>query len=143
MMCGLFFVKQKTAYEMRISDWSSDVCSSDLTPSLARELGEQGIGNTRIWSRGVDFTQFGPDRRPHPALSNLPRPVPLSVGRVAVEKNLDAFLSAKVQGTKVVVGDGPALGAMTQRYPVATFLGGLDGEVLAAAYAAEIGRAHA
>src|SRR3546814_3243760 len=92
------------------------------TPSLARERGEQGIGNTRIWSRGVDFTQFGPDRRPHPALSNLPRPVLLSVGRVAVEKNLDAFLSAKVQGTKVVVGDGPALGAMRQRYPDALFL---------------------
>src|SRR3546814_16066299 len=60
------------------------------------------LGNTRIWSRGVDFTQFGPDRRPHPALSNLPRPVLLSVGRVAVEKNLDAFLSAKVQGTKEI-----------------------------------------
>src|SRR3546814_3933875 len=96
------------------------------TPSLAREPGEQGIGNTRIWSRGVDFTQFGPDRRPHPALSNLPRPVLLSVGRVAVEKNLDAFLSAKVQGTKVVVGDGPALGAMRQRYPDALFLGALQ-----------------
>src|SRR3546814_21186573 len=56
------------------------------TPSLARELGNQGIGNTRIWWGGVDFTQFGPDRRPHPALSNLPRPVLLSVGRVAVEQ---------------------------------------------------------
>ena len=106
------------------------------TPSLAHELGEQGIGNTRIWSRGVDFTQFGSDRRPHPALSNLPRPVLLSVGRVAVEKNLDAFLSARVQGTKVVVGDGPALGAMRQRYPDAQFLGALHGEELAGAYAA-------
>src|SRR3546814_20161678 len=64
------------------------------TPSPARELGEQGIGNTRIWSPGVDFPQFGPDRRRRPTLSNLPRPVLLSGGRVGVDTNLDAFLSA-------------------------------------------------
>ncbi len=59
----------------------------------------------------------------------------LSVGRVAVEKNIAAFLAADVPGTKVVVGDGPALAAMKARFPQAVFLGSLSGAPLAAAYA--------
>src|SRR3546814_9368236 len=46
-MCGLFFFKQKTAYEMRISDWSSDVCSSDLFNTLAQAV-RIGKGSDRI-----------------------------------------------------------------------------------------------
>lgn len=105
------------------------------TPSLAQELNGRGIAQTRIWSRGVDVSLFNPSRAPHPALTNLPRPILLSVGRVAVEKNLSAFLAAPVAGSKVVVGDGPALEKLKVAYPDAIFLGALHGKELASAYA--------
>ena len=66
----------------------------------------------------------------------LPRPIFLSVGRVAVEKNLEAFLDLDLPGTKVVVGDGPARAALERKYPHAVFLGARQGEELAEAYAA-------
>src|SRR3546814_18367659 len=90
---------------MRISDWSSDVCSSDL------------LEQTMLWERGVDHALFRPDRAPHPAFADLPRPIQLYVGRVAVEKNIEAFLDASHPGTKVIVGDGPALPDLGARYP--------------------------
>jgi glycosyltransferase involved in cell wall biosynthesis len=106
------------------------------TPSLASELAQFGIGHTRMWSRGIDNTLFHPLHTPHPALSDLPRPIMLNVGRVAVEKNLTAFLDIPVAGTKVVVGGGPDLEVMRARYPDAVFLGPLSGEALASAYCA-------
>lgn len=106
------------------------------TARLKDELAERGIGGGRLWSRGIDAALFNPDAEPHPLLANLPRPLLLSVGRVAAEKNLDAFLSAKVAGTKVVVGDGPALADLKRRYPDTLFLGALHGQDLASAYAA-------
>ncbi|WP_353227082.1 glycosyltransferase family 1 protein [Novosphingobium sp.] len=106
------------------------------TPTLAAELAGHGIAHTRPWSRGIDDTLFHPLHAPHPALRDLPRPVMLNVGRVAVEKNLTAFLDADVPGTKVVVGDGPDLAALRARYPQAVFLGALAGEALASAYCA-------
>ncbi len=106
------------------------------TPTLMNELAERGITQTRLWSRGVDLDLFRPDRAPHPALANLPRPILLCVGRVAVEKNLESFLSAPMVGSKVIVGDGPMLEELKQRYPDATFLGALHGPELASAYAA-------
>lgn len=105
------------------------------TPRLAAELAGHGLTRTRPWSRGVDLAQFNPDVAPPPAYAGLARPIMLSVGRVAVEKNIAAFLSADVAGTKVVVGDGPALAAMRARFPDAVFLGSLSGAPLAAAYA--------
>jgi len=66
----------------------------------------------------------------------LPRPVFLCVGRVAVEKNLEAFLELDLPGTKVIVGDGPARAALARNYPQAVFLGARQGEELAQAYAA-------
>ncbi len=105
------------------------------TPRLAAELADHGLARTRPWSRGVDLDQFHPGVAPHPAYAGLPRPILLSVGRVAVEKNIAAFLAADVAGTKVVVGDGPALAAMRRQFPQAVFLGSLSGEPLAAAYA--------
>jgi glycosyltransferase involved in cell wall biosynthesis len=66
----------------------------------------------------------------------LPRPVFLCVGRVAVEKNLEAFLDLDLPGTKMVVGDGPALTALARKYPQAVFPGARQGEALAEAYAA-------
>ena len=71
-----------------------------------------------------------------PADLGLPRPVFLCVGRVAVEKNLEAFLDLDLPGTKVVVGDGPARAALARKYPHAVFLGARQGEELAEAYAA-------
>jgi glycosyltransferase involved in cell wall biosynthesis len=101
------------------------------TPALADELRERGFRNVALWPRGVDTHLF------HPRVADLglPRPVFLSVGRVAVEKNLEAFLSLDLPGTKVVVGDGPAKAALTRKYPDAKFLGALNGEALVRAYA--------
>jgi glycosyltransferase involved in cell wall biosynthesis len=104
------------------------------TDSLAHELEARGIGPTHRWSRGIDHWLFRPGGERHAALEGLPRPVLLNVGRVAKEKNLEAFLDAEVAGTKVIVGDGPALDELRQRYPQAVFLGSLSGEELASAY---------
>lgn len=106
------------------------------TRSLAGELKGRGIGPTAAWSRGIDHAQFRPDGPRHPAMTGLSGPVLLNVGRVAPEKNLEAFLSLDVPGTKVVVGDGPALESLRRRFPQALFLGALSGEALASAYRA-------
>jgi len=104
------------------------------TPTLGRELADHGIHRWKMWSRGIDQALFHPGHDPLPELAGLPGPVMLNVGRVAVEKNLAAFLDAKVEGTKVVVGDGPDLAELRARYPQALFLGALSGEPLARAY---------
>ena len=106
------------------------------TPRLSDELAGRGITHTRPWTRGIDTAIFKTGLAPHPALANLPRPILLSVGRVAIEKNLESFLGAAVAGTKVVVGDGPALEQLIQRFPDAVFTGSLSGAELAQAYAA-------
>ena len=104
------------------------------TPRLAAELADNSLPHTLPWTRGVDTDLFRPDRAPHPAFSDLPRPIAVVVGRVAVEKNLEAFLAADWPGSKVIVGDGPALADLRARFPDAVFTGGLHGEGLAAAY---------
>ena len=110
------------------------------TRSLADELAKRGIGPTMPWSRGIDDTLFHPEGPRHPAMVALRQsgsgPVLLNVGRVAAEKNLEAFLAAATPGTKVVVGDGPALASLQRQYPQAQFLGPLAGEELASAYRA-------
>lgn len=106
------------------------------TPSLAAELAGRGLPHTALWGRGIDGWLFRPDGEPHRDFAHLPRPIMLSVGRVAPEKNLEAFLDADVPGTKVVVGDGPALEELRARYPQALFLGVMAGEELASAYRA-------
>ena len=102
------------------------------TPALASELRERGFDNVVLWPRGVDTALF----RPRDDDLCLPKPVFLSVGRVAVEKNLEAFLDLDLPGTKVIVGDGPARLALAHAYPQAVFLGQLQGEALAQVYAA-------
>jgi glycosyltransferase involved in cell wall biosynthesis len=104
------------------------------TASLRTELAAHGVTHVAHWGRGVDVSLFHPDHAPHTAMTELPRPIMLYVGRVAVEKNIEAFLSADRPGSKVVVGDGPALAALGLRYPDAHFLGALHGTALAAAY---------
>jgi glycosyltransferase involved in cell wall biosynthesis len=103
------------------------------TPSLKRELEGHGFGNVRIWSRGVDVEAFSPIEG---ASFDVPRPVYLYVGRVAVEKNLESFLGLDIPGTKVVVGDGPARQALERQFPGARFLGPKFGPDLARAYSA-------
>ena len=103
------------------------------TPSLQADLAARGFRNLMQWSRGVDHGLF----RPRPGADlGLPRPVFLYVGRVAVEKNVEAFLRLELPGSKVVVGDGPSRAELMRRYPSAHFLGVLRGEALAEAYAA-------
>jgi glycosyltransferase involved in cell wall biosynthesis len=102
------------------------------TPALAGELRARGFRNVVLWPRGVDASQF----HPRAADLGLPRPVFLCVGRVAVEKNLEAFLHLDLPGTKVIVGDGPARAALTRKFPHAVFLGARQGKELAEAYAA-------
>lgn len=104
------------------------------TRSLAAELQERGIGPTCPWSRGIDQALFRSDGPRHPALADLPRPVLLTVGRLAPEKNVAAFLDLALPGSKVVVGDGPSLDDLRRRFPATRFLGALSGEALAAAY---------
>jgi glycosyltransferase involved in cell wall biosynthesis len=103
------------------------------TPALEAELVRRGFENVMAWPRGVDAALFHP--RPGADLG-LPRPVFLTVGRLAVEKNLEAFLALDLPGTKVVVGDGPARAELMRRFPDAVFLGTRRGEALARAYAA-------
>src|SRR6185312_14979135 len=103
------------------------------TPTLASELTTRGFKNVRLWPRGVDAGLF------HPRASvsfNLPRPIFLTVGRLAVEKNLEAFLTLDLPGTKLVVGDGPARNTLARKFPEAVFIGSRHGEALAEAYAA-------
>jgi 1,2-diacylglycerol 3-alpha-glucosyltransferase/glucuronosyltransferase len=102
------------------------------TPALACELRERGFRNVVLWPRGVDTKLF----RPRDVDLCQPRPVFLCVGRVAVEKNLEAFLDLDLPGTKVIVGDGPARSGLEQKYPDTVFLGALQGEALAEIYAA-------
>jgi glycosyltransferase involved in cell wall biosynthesis len=101
------------------------------TPALAAELRTKGFRNVVLWPRGVDTSLF----HPRDADLGLPRPVFLCVGRVAVEKNLEAFLDLDLPGSKVIVGDGPARASLERKYPKAVFLGARRGEALAQAYA--------
>jgi glycosyltransferase involved in cell wall biosynthesis len=102
------------------------------TPALVNELRSRGFRNVVLWSRGVDTKLFHPR---HIDIC-LPAPVFLCVGRVAVEKNLEAFLDLDLPGTKLIVGDGPARSALQRKYPEAVFLGARHGEELADIYAA-------
>ena len=103
------------------------------TRSIRRDLEARGFANIAEWSRGVDTELFRPDREP--AL-RLPRPVHLYVGRVAVEKNLEAFLAMPIDaGSKLVVGDGPQLAQLQAKYTNVHFAGAKFGEDLARHYA--------
>ncbi|WP_343346277.1 glycosyltransferase family 1 protein [Sphingomicrobium sp. XHP0239] len=104
------------------------------TERLGRELVERGIPRVERWPLGVDTSLFHPGHAPHPALAGLPRPLRLYVGRVAVEKNLEALLDLPQRGSTVVVGGGPDLEMLSRRYPQCHFLGPKHGEELASLY---------
>jgi glycosyltransferase involved in cell wall biosynthesis len=103
------------------------------TASLRQELSERGFRRLGFWTRGVDTDLFNPD---HPAKLDLPRPVFMTMGRVAVEKNLEAFLALDLPGSKVVIGDGPQRAALAHKYPKARFLGEKTGADLTSHLAA-------
>lgn len=105
------------------------------TRTMAQELSARGIGPIAMWGRGVDTDVFHPAAPPPVLYADLPRPIHLYVGRVAVEKNIEAFLALDCAGSKVVVGDGPQLETLKAAYPNAHFAGQQSGAMLAGFYA--------
>ena len=100
-----------------------------VTMVATPELGQRGFAHLGMWTRGVDVDLFRPDR----AIDlGLPRPIFMTMGRVAVEKNLEAFLSLDLPGTKVVIGAGPQEAKLKREFPDAKFLGPLENGTLAA-----------
>jgi glycosyltransferase involved in cell wall biosynthesis len=103
------------------------------TRSMQAELERWGFRNVARWQRGVDTALF----RPQPKqFLDLPRPIAVYVGRLAVEKNIDAFLKMPWAGSKLVVGDGPERARLEDSFPEAVFAGYRFGEDLAAHLAA-------
>ncbi len=111
--------------------WFHRPSKAVLTPtkSISRDLEEKGFRNVITWTRGVDhqtFRDYG--EKPPPGTE---RPVLAYVGRLAIEKGIEDFLGAKVDGTKLVIGDGPSRARLEKKYPDAVFTGYLFGEELA------------
>jgi phosphatidylinositol alpha 1,6-mannosyltransferase len=118
-----------------------------LAPSSAtlKELSRQRIPRLALWQRGVDAERFTPQRRSNPAVAALrARLAPGGevlvgyVGRLAAEKRVGRLAAiAGLPGVRlVVVGDGPARRSLQRDLVGASFLGWLDGDDLADAYAA-------
>jgi glycosyltransferase involved in cell wall biosynthesis len=103
------------------------------TQVVVDDLVANGFNNVKLWSRGVDADIFRP--QPSKRLDSTP-PIFLYVGRVAIEKNVEAFLELDLPGSKWVVGTGPALERIQARYPKVNYLGVLEREDLAKVYAA-------
>ncbi len=111
------------------------------TELVEGELRRAGFGRMRRWSRGVDTDLFRPHTHEEiealaPAAAAMPKPLFAYVGRVAVEKNIDAFLGLDLPGAKMVVGDGPMLEELRRRHPTVYFAGPKIGATLAAHFAA-------
>lgn len=105
------------------------------TESIRQQLRDQGLTSLSHWSRGVDLACFSP-AAPRPSeYADIKGPILLYVGRIAVEKNIEAFLACDYPGTKVVVGDGPARAALQAKFPEARFMGKRSGVDLAGFYA--------
>ncbi|MEM7004454.1 MAG: glycosyltransferase family 1 protein [Pseudomonadota bacterium] len=110
------------------------------TPSMRDELLARKFDNVVSWTRGVDTELFHPSKRQvvgeaDDPFAGMSRPVFLNVGRVAVEKNIEAFLECELEGSKVVIGEGPQLEELRKKYPEAHFLGAKFGEELATCFA--------
>lgn len=129
-----------TPLPYRFLRWFHGAAALTLVPtaSLLEDLRERDFAHLECWTRGVDADRFHPDAAAvdwH-VRYDIRGPYLLYVGRVAVEKNLEAFLSLDLPGTRIVVGDGPDRVALAARYPDVLFTGYLTGADLAAAYAA-------
>jgi glycosyltransferase involved in cell wall biosynthesis len=101
------------------------------TPAIVADLQARGFTGARLWSRGVDLQLFTPEGERDAAAR---RPVFLYVGRIAIEKQVDAFLRLDLPGEKWVAGEGPERRRLQARYPDARWLGVLDGAALARLY---------
>ncbi len=99
--------------------------------SLETQLSSRGFRHLHLWRRGVDLRRFRPYEQLHEEVADLPRPIMAYVGRLAVEKNLDAFLKLDLPGTKLLIGDGPQREELVARYPNAVFKGYRFGDELA------------
>ncbi|MEM7461094.1 MAG: glycosyltransferase family 1 protein [Pseudomonadota bacterium] len=105
------------------------------TRSIADDLESRGFNNVVPWTRGVDHDLFKPRKQSELGIGlDWKRPVFVNVGRVSVEKNLEAFLSLDLPGTKLIVGDGPARNMLEKKYPEAIFAGAKSGLELAKYY---------
>ncbi|MBI3419271.1 MAG: glycosyltransferase [Proteobacteria bacterium] len=160
--CFPEYVEQRSPFPLRnttklityqIMKWfhAPSGCVMVATPTLESLLRKRRIKRLKRWSRGVDVGLFHPRacerlREPQsepqknksencPAYEGLARPLSLHVGRVAVEKNLEAFLALDLPGTKVIIGDGPDMESLKKKYPGIRFLGRKTGEDLARHYA--------
>lgn len=102
------------------------------TPVVKRDLEANGFQNVVLWTRGVDLDIF---RVQDAHVLNSAHPIFLYVGRVAVEKNIEAFLKLDLPGSKWVAGEGPQLAELRSRYPDVNYLGMLSQPELAKVYA--------
>jgi glycosyltransferase involved in cell wall biosynthesis len=127
------FISRGTVY--RVLRWFHGRSMAVMVTSrtLKQELEEHGFRNVRMYSLGVDIDAFHP--MPEASLP-YPRPIWLNVGRIAIEKNIEAFLNLDLPGTKVVVGNGPARESMMQRFPNVQFVGAKFGDDLTRHYSA-------
>jgi glycosyltransferase involved in cell wall biosynthesis len=127
--------KVPVSWSYKALRWFHDRASNVMvaTQTIENELVGRGFKNIRRWSRGVDTDLFKPRDK---GFLQLPRPIMLYVGRVAIEKNIETFLKIERPGTKVIVGDGPQLGVLQRKYPEAVFMGAKVGEDLARHFAA-------
>lgn len=103
------------------------------TPAMRAELESRRFRNTASWTHGVDTHTFCPG--PRDALATE-RPIFLYVGRVAIEKNIEAFLDLELPGSKWVVGEGPERARLQRRYPRVHFAGVMPPARLAEHYRA-------
>jgi 1,2-diacylglycerol 3-alpha-glucosyltransferase/glucuronosyltransferase len=127
------FVPEKSVWQVEWWFHSKAIATMARTPTMKRELESHGFRHVRLWEGGVDVEHFRPIAD---ATLPYPRPIFLYVGRVAIEKNIEAFLSLDLPGTKIVVGPGPARETLAKKYPEAKFFGPKTGEELVRIYAA-------
>ena len=131
---AMFGIQERWVY--RFVRWFHAPAWRVLTPTaeVERELAAWGIRHVARWTRGVDLDMFRPRREPSPLVEGLAQPRFLYVGRVSVEKNIDAFLKLDLPGSKIVAGVGPALDLLGRRFPDVHFVGVLEREELAQLY---------
>ncbi|MBV8211198.1 MAG: glycosyltransferase family 1 protein [Burkholderiaceae bacterium] len=131
---AMFGVRESWVYSFL--RWFHAPASQVLVPSdqIERELGAWGIRHTARWTRGVDLDVFSPRADASPHVKDLAHPRFLYVGRVSVEKNIEAFLKLDLPGSKIVAGVGPARQLLAGRFPEAHFIGLLEPEELAQLY---------
>ncbi len=128
------YLNLRTGLPLRVgyafSRWFHGRAEATLVPteSVRQHLQQRGFSNLRLWSRGVNTQMF----RPGPKnFLDRPRPIFMYVGRVAVEKNIEAFLSLRLPGTRYVIGGGPDLEMLRRRHPLVLFTGFKTGDDLA------------